>query len=98
MGGAFMTQMGGTVMANLVPAFWEICSKKHWPSGEYPSSHRMFMGFSPFELPIVTHGQLQKGPRLRLALSEEPSSRLAFTELQIFQLLSELGVGLNGWS
>ena len=53
-----------------------------------PSGHRMTMGFGPFEL--LTRGLIQKGrtyyrkggttPCLRLALSEEPSIWLAFTQ------------------
>ena len=53
MDGAFMAQMDGAVSY----CFWEICSKKYWSSGEYPSGPRMTTGFGPFELP--TRGLLQ---------------------------------------
>ena len=49
--------------------------------GSTLSGPRMTTGFGPFELP--TRGLLQKGrdhSPPKLALSEEPSSRLAFTE------------------
>ena len=44
-----MAQMDGAVSY----CFWEICSKKYWSSGEYPSGPRMTTGFGPFELPAI---------------------------------------------
>ena len=61
MGGAFMTQMGGTVMAKGVTVFWDTCSKTlvFREIATLISSHHMTTGFRPFELP--TYGLLQKG-------------------------------------
>ena len=75
--------MGAAVMAKSAIPFWEICTKKNTGlQGSTLSGHCMTTGFSPFKHPTcgLLHGTT---PCLKLALPEEPSSWLAFTQLLV---------------
>ena len=77
-----MAQMDGAVSY----CFWQICSKKNTGlQGSTLSGPRMTTGFGPLNSQPVAY--CRKGgttPCLSLALSEEPSSLLAFTQLRVF--------------
>ena len=80
--------------------FGRYAQKNTCLQGSTLSSHRMTMGFGPFELP--THGLLQKGwdhSPTKFCFVRSPAFWLAqlllgaFTVVWIFKLLNKLGVG-----
>ena len=80
-----MAQMDGAVSY----CFWEICSKKInkilvFSGVPFPVLACPRVSVPLNSRPVAYYRKGGTTPRLRLALSEEPSSRLAFTRLRIF--------------